>query len=351
MIRYRLQFSKQKKPREPFHPGRNAIQCPNDTVEDAGEAAEVVVMTAPMPASANPPAQSTAGGSSPAAPGPAVALKGRMMMVSVMRIATADRGLLDDALASRFAEAPELLRDMPMVLDLESLALSSLADALVVIEHVRRHGFKVIGLRRAPDLSPELVEASGLPEIVVDSGPAGRSAIGAQASSEVDAAGAVPASREAAGSRTGANVAEPKAESKAESKVESKVESETEPKAESKAESKAEVLHSATRLVIDHVRSGQQIYAREGDLIIMGTVSAGAEVLADGHIMIHGTLRGRALAGVRGMTEATIYCRRLDAELLAIAGNYRIAEDIQDAERGENRLVTLQGERLHVRET
>jgi septum site-determining protein MinC len=98
------------------------------------------------------------------------------------------------------------------------------------------------------------------------------------------------------------------------------------------------------------VRSGQQIYARGGDLIVLGAVSAGAEVLADGHIHIHGTLRGRALAGVRGLESARIFCRRLDAELVSIAGHYRIAEDILDRERGENRLVTLAGETIQITE-
>lgn len=257
-----------------------------------------------------------------------------MMMVSLMRIGTLDRAALDVALAGRFAEAPELLRDMPMVLDLEGLTLSTLADALVVIEHIRRHGYKLIGLRRVPGLSPELVEASGLPEIVVDNGHAGRSASGQQASSEAEAGSVISASQRESSSSQPVTHAEAK------------------PQNAARVEPQSEIpgSHSSTRMVLDHVRSGQQIYARGGDLIIMGTVSAGAEVLADGHIMIHGTLRGRALAGVRGMTEATIYCRRLDAELLAIAGNYRIAEDIQDAERGENRLVTLQAERLNVRE-
>jgi septum site-determining protein MinC len=59
-------------------------------------------------------------------------------------------------------------------------------------------------------------------------------------------------------------------------------------------------------------------------------------------------LRGRALAGVRGLVTARIFCRRLDAELLSIGGRYRIAEDITETERGENRLVTLDGESLKI---
>lgn len=121
-------------------------------------------------------------------------------------------------------------------------------------------------------------------------------------------------------------------------------------KSADKATETAPAVHSATRVVDRPVRSGQQIYARGGDLLVTGAVSAGAELLADGHIHVLGPLRGRALAGVRGLETARIFCRRLDAELLSIAGHYRVAEDIAESERGENRLVTLAGESLKIAE-
>lgn len=74
------------------------------------------------------------------------------------------------------------------------------------------------------------------------------------------------------------------------------------------------------------VRSGQQLRA-EGDLVIFGLVSTGAEVLAGGSIQIFGPLRGRALAGIQGNNEATISCQSLEAELVAIAGEYKLFED------------------------
>jgi len=85
-----------------------------------------------------------------------------------------------------------------------------------------------------------------------------------------------------------------------------------------------------TKLITTPIRSGMQIYAKDSDLIVMSSVSAGAELLADGHIHIYGTLRGRALAGVQGNTDARIFCRSLEAELVAIAGYYLMKEDIQD---------------------
>lgn len=80
-------------------------------------------------------------------------------------------------------------------------------------------------------------------------------------------------------------------------------------------------------LVIDRpLRSGQQIYARDADLIVLGLVSHGAEVIADGHIHVYGALRGRAIAGAKGNTEARVFAQSLEAELLAIAGTFRTSE-------------------------
>jgi septum site-determining protein MinC len=76
------------------------------------------------------------------------------------------------------------------------------------------------------------------------------------------------------------------------------------------------------------IRSGQQVVAREGDLLVMGSVSAGAEVLAAGNIYIYGALRGRALAGISGEKTAHILCQSLEAELLAITSVYRLNEDM-----------------------
>ncbi len=82
-----------------------------------------------------------------------------------------------------------------------------------------------------------------------------------------------------------------------------------------------------TTLITQPVRSGQRIYA-SGDLIIMSQVSAGAEIMAEGNIHVYNTLRGRALAGVQGKTDARIFCLDLQAELISIAGDYKIYEDL-----------------------
>jgi septum site-determining protein MinC len=75
------------------------------------------------------------------------------------------------------------------------------------------------------------------------------------------------------------------------------------------------------------LRSGQQIYAKGRDLIVMGMVNAGAEVIADGHIHVYGTLRGKAIAGARGNGDAQIFAQVMEPELISIAGVYRTSEN------------------------
>jgi septum site-determining protein MinC len=82
-------------------------------------------------------------------------------------------------------------------------------------------------------------------------------------------------------------------------------------------------------LVVDSaIRSGQAIFHPDGDVTVLGSVGSGAEVMAGGSIHIYGTLRGRAMAGTSGNRQARIFCRHLEAELLAIDGCYRTAEDL-----------------------
>lgn len=84
-----------------------------------------------------------------------------------------------------------------------------------------------------------------------------------------------------------------------------------------------------TKIISRPVRSGTQVYARDTDLIILSAVNAGAECLADGNIHVYGPLRGRALAGANGNKEAHIFCESLEAELIAIAGQYLTKDQIK----------------------
>ena len=100
-------------------------------------------------------------------------------------------------------------------------------------------------------------------------------------------------------------------------------------------------------LITEPVRSGTQIYARGGDLVVTASVSPGAELVADGNIHVYGALRGRAIAGLTGQAQSRIFCRKLEAELIAIDGVYRTAEDMEGL-RGKAVQAWLEGESLSV---
>jgi septum site-determining protein MinC len=92
------------------------------------------------------------------------------------------------------------------------------------------------------------------------------------------------------------------------------------------------------------VRSGQSIVFPQGDVTVLGSVSSGAEIIAGGSIHVYGTLRGRALAGSAGNARARIFCHRAEAELLAIDGFYRTAEDMEPSLRSQPIQAWLQGD-------
>src|SRR5690606_7447755 len=97
------------------------------------------------------------------------------------------------------------------------------------------------------------------------------------------------------------------------------------------------------------LRSGQRIYARDTDLIVIGDVSQGAEVIADGNIHVYGPLRGKAMAGARGDTSARIFTTQLNPELLAIAGVYRVVEtQLDNSLHNQPSIVSLEGESLQI---
>ncbi|ATS20547.1 septum site-determining protein MinC [Xanthomonas phaseoli pv. syngonii LMG 9055] len=96
------------------------------------------------------------------------------------------------------------------------------------------------------------------------------------------------------------------------------------------------------------VRSGQQLYAENCDLTVLSTVGAGAEVIADGSIHIYGTLRGRALAGAQGNPDARIFCRDFHAELVAIAGHYKVLDDVPMDLRGKAVQVWLEQDQIKI---
>lgn len=101
-------------------------------------------------------------------------------------------------------------------------------------------------------------------------------------------------------------------------------------------------------MITEPVRSGQSLMF-EGDITVVGSVASGAEVIAGGSIHIYGALRGRAAAGSLGDTSARIFCRKLEAELVAIAGYYQTSEDLEPKLHGRDVQLWLEGETIHAK--
>jgi len=118
----------------------------------------------------------------------------------------------------------------------------------------------------------------------------------------------------------------------------------TEPK-KTFEQSQTTTASTDNQLIRHPIRSGQRIYAR-GDLTVIGQVSRGAEVIADGNIHIYGRLSGRAIAGAQGDNKAAIFCQKLDAELIAIAGHYKQLDDNKNELHNQPVEILLEGEKI-----
>jgi septum site-determining protein MinC len=116
----------------------------------------------------------------------------------------------------------------------------------------------------------------------------------------------------------------------------------------SNARQQAPAEMAPTKVIRTPVRSGQQVYAKDGDLVILSHVSAGAEVIADGSIHIHGTLRGRAIAGASGQNQARIFCNDLQAELVSISGNYWLSDKIEEAFWQKKVMISMDDDSLKL---
>jgi septum site-determining protein MinC len=109
------------------------------------------------------------------------------------------------------------------------------------------------------------------------------------------------------------------------------------------------IRDTSTMLITQPIRSGQRIYAT-GDVIITAQVSSGAEIMAEGNIHIYNTLRGRASAGIQGNKDARIFCFDLQAELISVAGNYKVSEDIDASVRNKPVQIYLQNQALIIQD-
>jgi septum site-determining protein MinC len=236
--------------------------------------------------------------------------------IACVRVRRVDAAALCEELERRVRSAPQLFSRAAVVLDLShllDLPDDGTVDAL--LEAVRSAGMLPVGLAYGTSATEALAQRMGLP-LIAKFRAAYEPADGGSIAPPAPAPAAAPAPR---------------------------------------AEPVREPVHAAPvgpALGGQHhdgaVRSGQQVYARDRDLVVTGAIANGAEVIADGSIHVYGSLRGRAMAGAQGDEKARIYVSDFRAELVAIAGHYRVFEQIPKDLEGQAVQCWLDGEKLMI---
>jgi len=220
---------------------------------------------------------------------PAIVVRGSSVTVPVAFLQSTDVTLIERELSAKVAQAADLFRDAPLVVDLAEVEHEGL-DLGAVLQALRAQGVVPIAVRNGTASHHATARVHGL-GILQGRKPGAR-------------ASAVPPGPAPSSARE--------------------------------------------RLFMQPVRSGQRVFVPNGDLVIVGQVNTGAEVLASGNIHVYGPLRGRAMAGVNGDVEARILTTCLEAELVAVAGVYRALDEDVAALREQPAQVYLVGDRLMI---
>ncbi len=244
--------------------------------------------------------------------------------IANLRIRTLDVAQLTEEMRDRVQRAPKLFERAAVIIDFGGLAKTpDLATTRALLDGLRAAGVLPVALAYGTSENDALAQQLGLPLL---------SKFRAQyESADAGSAGAAPVGAASAASSL---------------RQRQKIAAEAAP-----TKSKAATPATASQpglIQKTPVRSGQQVYADNRDLTVLTTVGAGAEVIADGSIHIYGALRGRALAGAQGNENARIFCREFQAELVAIAGHYKVLEDIPKELRGKPVQIWLDNEQLHI---
>jgi len=232
---------------------------------------------------------------------------GQVGLVQV-RVHTTDPGTILDELTGRVAAAPHFFRRTGVCLDLSALTgIPPVAELQAVIDALRRAGMLAVGLTGDAESLAAASTALNLPIL--------------------------------AGLRHGIRsvpILQPLAPAPAPA-----------PASEHSGPSPEEPVSHTAQIHTQTVRSGQRVYARARDLVITAAVGAGAEVMADGCLHVYGSLRGRAMAGAHGDLSARVFCQEFYAELVSIAGVFRVFETLPKELAGAPVQAWLAGEDLH----
>ncbi len=237
---------------------------------------------------------------------PCITLRAGFAPLTTLILHTSDLPQIKDWLSQRRQQAPAMFDNLPCALDLSAIEVDTVVDEQLadIVMACRAAGLLPIGVRNINHAWRTQIQQCGLADLgrQTDRQPR-KTAVADTAEIETTPETSDQSSPESTPSRT------------------------------------VKIQHG-------NIRSGQQIYS-DGDLIVIGMVSAGAEVLARGDIHIYGALRGRALAGVKGDANALISCQQFEAELIAVAGQYRLFEE-QPESYQKAVVIQLRDDRLNI---
>lgn len=229
---------------------------------------------------------------------PAIDLKGSVFTLTVLRLQSNEFSDIEKELQERLAQGPRFFEDAPIVIDLDQLKEQELDIDLVELDRLlRKLRLIPVGVRHGSPAHQESALKAGM--ALMKGG----------AIKDLSIPAAAPAKQQTQPKPSPpTEVATPKTP-------------------EIKVPEQPASGNTTTKVIHQPIRSGQQIYAKGGDLIVLAAVNAGAEIIADGNIHIYAPLRGRALAGVQGDQSARIFCHNMEAQLVSVAGHYRVFED------------------------
>lgn len=230
-----------------------------------------------------------------------IEIKGEMLMVNILYLYQADMDAIQHALELKIAEAEQFFKGTSLVVDcsllgkdVQQLNLATLHEVVVA------SGFTPIGLRSVHDESLPDVEKSDWSLIRT----------------------------------TG--------------KLSTKIQNNKEYADQNDQQADKKSSAPCVEVIDKPLRSGQQVYAPDSDVVVLHQTGAGSEILAGGSVHIYGALRGRVLAGVNGDKTARIFCQALDAELVSIAGCYQLLDDTDTQLKGQPAMIRLENNKLVV---
>jgi septum site-determining protein MinC len=234
-------------------------------------------------------------------------LKGTSFTILVLSLRKNDLDAAAVQLAEKVRQAADFFHNAPVVINLQHLDEEEQIDLAMLVSIVRAQGFIPVGITGCTEQQKHQAAAMELAVLTTRAGGRGQEEEPEEFVAEEPVLIPLPAAQE-----------------------------------------KPITATDTSLILTEPVRSGQSVTVEQGDLTVMASVGSGAEITAPGNIHVYGTLRGRAFAGCNGSPKARIFCQRLEAELVSIAGIHLVSEDFPAHLRSKAVHIRLHGGRLHI---